>query len=79
MQKKKKDLCNVQRRRCDDRMCEKWLQSFMLEISHWTMLHGWLGRPAEIDSDQIETLIESYQHYTMQEIAGILKISRSIK
>ena len=24
----------------------------------------WSGRPAEVDSDQIETLIENNQHYT---------------
>ena len=24
------------------------------------------GRPVEVDSDQIETLIENNQHYTMQ-------------
>ena len=39
----------------------------------------WLGRPVEVDSDQIETLIENSQHYTMWEIADILKISKLIK
>ena len=38
-----------------------------------------LGGPVEVDGDQIETLIESNQHYTTQEIANILKISKSIK
>ena len=38
-----------------------------------------LGIPVEVDNDQIETLIESNQCYTMQEIANILKISKSIK
>ena len=38
-----------------------------------------LGRPVEVDSDQIKTLIENNQRYTMQEIAGILKIPKSIK
>ena len=37
-----------------------------------------LARPIEVDSDQIETLIENSQCYTMQEIADILKISKSI-
>ena len=37
-----------------------------------------LGRPVEVDSDQIETLIENNQHHTTQEIANILKISKSI-
>ena len=36
----------------------------------------WSGRPVEVDSDQIETLIENNQHYTTQEIANILKISK---
>ena len=35
------------------------------------------GRPVEVDSDQIETLIENNQHYTMWEIANIFKISKS--
>ena len=38
-----------------------------------------LGRPVDPDSDQIETLTENNQHHTMQEIADILKISKSIK
>ena len=39
----------------------------------------WLGRPFEVDSDQIEKLIENSQHYTVKESANILKISKSIK
>ena len=39
----------------------------------------WLGRPVEVDSDQIETVIENSQHYKTQEIADILKIPKSIK
>ena len=35
------------------------------------------GRPVEVDSDQIETLIENNKRYTMWEIADILKISTS--
>ena len=35
------------------------------------------GRPVEVDSDQIETLIENNQRYTTREIAIILKISKS--
>ena len=38
-----------------------------------------LGRQVEIDSNQIEKLIESNQHYNMWEIANIFKISKSIK
>ena len=30
-------------------------QSFVLEISHWTMLHGQV--PGEVYSDQIKTLV----------------------
>ena len=39
----------------------------------------WSGRPVEIDSDQIKTLIENNQCYTTQEIANIHRISKSIK
>ena len=31
------------------------------------------GRPAEVDSDQIETLTENNQHCTMQETATYLE------
>ena len=37
-----------------------------------------LDRPVEVDSNQIETFIESNQHSTTWEIANILKISKSI-
>ena len=37
------------------------------------------GRPVEVDNDQIKTLIENNEHYTMREIADILKISKSLK
>ena len=36
-----------------------------------------MGRPAEVESNQIKALIENNPHYTMQEIADILKISKS--
>ena len=39
----------------------------------------WLGRPVEVDSNQIETLIENNQCSATQEITNILKISNSIK
>ena len=35
------------------------------------------GRPVEVDSNQIDTLIENDQYYIMPEIADILKISKS--
>ena len=37
------------------------------------------GRPVEVGSNQIKTLIESNQHYTTWEIADILKVFKSIK
>ena len=36
-------------------------------------------RPVEVDSNQVKILIENNQCYTMQEIADILKISKSIE
>ena len=36
-------------------------------------------RQVKVHSDQINTLLENNQHYTIREIAGILKISKSIK
>ena len=36
------------------------------------------GRSVEVDSDQIETLMENNQCYTMWDIANILKISKSV-
>ena len=45
-----------------DQMCQKWLRSFMLEISLDTA--PWLGRPAEVDDDQIKTLVENNESYT---------------
>ena len=38
-----------------------------------------VGRPVEVDSNENETLIETNQCYHIQEIANILKISKSIK
>ena len=37
------------------------------------------GRPVEVDSNQIETVIENKQCYAMQEMDDIFKISKSIK
>ena len=36
-------------------------------------------RAVEVGRDQIETLIEDNQRYTLREIADILKMSKSIK
>ena len=59
-----------------DRTCQKWFAKFcagdfLLDDAPRS------GRPVEVDSDQIKTLIENNQCYTMQEIADILKISKS--
>ena len=59
-----------------DQTCQKWFEKFragdfLLDDAPW------LGRPVEVDSDQIETLTEYNQRYTTQEIADILKISKS--
>ena len=40
---------------------------------------SWLGTPVEVNTDQIEKLIENNQHYTTWEVADILKISKSTK
>ena len=49
-------------------MCQKWFMNFLAED---------LARTVEVDSDQIEILIENNQHYTTQEIVNILKICNS--
>ena len=72
-----KDLWNVCGRCCDWSSFRSGLWCFMLEISHWTILHR-SGRPVEVDSNQI-SLFENSQRYTLQEIVDILKISKSIK
>ena len=61
-----------------DQTGRKWFANFcvgdfLLDDSPW------LGRAAEVDSDQIETLNENNQHYTMWDIANIHKIFKSIK
>ena len=60
-----------------DRTCQKWFA-----VSVWRFLSGrcsTVGRPVEVDSNQIETLVENNQLYTTQGIADILKLSKSIK
>ena len=38
-----------------------------------------LGRPVEVDIDQTEALGGNNQHYTIQETANVLRISKSVK
>lgn len=35
-----------------------------------------LGRPSDVDSNQLNTLFENNQHYTTQEITNIFQISK---
>ena len=59
-----------------DRTCQKWFAKFPAgDFSLDDAPRS--GRPVEVDSDQIETIIENNQCYTMWEIADILKISKS--
>ena len=56
-------------------MCQKWFAKFpagdfLLDDTPW------LSRPIEVDSYQIETLIENNQHYISRERANILKLSK---
>ena len=61
-----------------DRMCQKWFAKFcagdfLLDDAPRS------GRPVEVDSDPVETLIENSQCYTTWERADILRISKSMK
>ena len=61
-----------------DQTCQKWFAKFCAgDFSLDGVPRS--GRPVEVDSNQMETLIEKNQHYTMQEKAGIFTISKSIK
>ena len=58
-------------------LCQKWFAKFC--ATGFSLDDApQLGRPTEVDSDQIETLIKNNQHYNTQEIVDILKISKSI-
>ena len=59
-----------------DRMCQKWFEKF--RAGDFALDEApWSGRPVELDSNQIETLIENSQYYTTRETADILKICKS--
>ena len=59
-----------------DWTCQKWFAKFRAGVFLLDNAPR-SGRPAEVDSYQIETIIENNQHYTTREIADILKISKS--
>ena len=64
------------------RRCSDWsnVPEVVCRVSCWRFLVDgapWLGRPVEVDSEQIETLAESSQRYTTCEAAGTLRTSRS--
>ena len=73
----KKKICAVYGKGAvTDQTCQKWSAKF--RAGDFSLDHApWLGRPVEVDSDQIETLTENNQHYTTREIADILKTSKS--
>ena len=54
------------------KLVKSGLPSFVLEISHWTMLHGWVDQ-LKLIAIQSETLIENNQCYTTWEVADIFK------
>ena len=59
-----------------DQTCQKWFAEFCAgDFSLDDAPRS--GRPAEVDRDQTETLLENNQHYTTREIANILRISKS--
>ena len=62
-----------------DGTCQKWFAKFHAEDFSLDDA-PWSGRPVEVGSDQIETLIENNQRYITWEIADILlKICKSVK
>ena len=60
-----------------DRTCQKWFAKF--HTGYFSLdIAPQLGRPVEINSNQMEILIENNQCYIPWETADILKISKSI-
>ena len=73
---KKKKICAVYGEGAvTDQACQKWFVKF--HAGDFSPDDAWSGRPVEVDSDQIERLIENNQCYTTWEIADIFKISKS--
>ena len=60
-----------------DQMCQKWFENF---CAGDFLLDDALqsSRLVKADSQQTEALIDNNQHYTMWEIADILKINKVI-
>ena len=59
-----------------DQMCQKWFAKF--RAGDFSLDDApQFSRLVEVDSDQIETIIESNQCYATWEIADILKVSKS--
>ena len=82
--KKGKNATETQKKICavygegavTDRTCQKWFAKFRAgDFSLDDAPRS--GRPVEVDSNQIKTLIENNQRYTTRETANILKISNS--
>ena len=74
---KKEDVAVYGECAVTDQTCQKWFVKFRTgDFSLGDALQS--GRPVEVDSDQIKTVIENNQHYTTWEVAYILKISKSI-
>ena len=84
--KKGKNTTETQKKTCavcgegavTERMCRKWFAKF--RAGDFSLGDTpWSGRPVEVDSDQIPTFTENCQCYTTPEMAGILKIPKSIE
>ena len=59
-----------------DQRCQKWFVKF--RAGDFLLNNApRSGRPVEVDSNQIKTLIENNQCYTTWEITSILKISKA--
>ena len=85
--KKGKNATEMQEKTCavsgegvvTDGICQKWFVKFHAGDFSLDDDAPRSGGPVEVGSNQIETLTENNQHFTTQEIASILKISKSIK
>ena len=61
-----------------DRTCRKWFVKFCAGEFSLDGAPRW-GRPAEVDSDPIETSVENKQHCTTWDRADTLELSPSIQ